>query len=212
MCLEVVDRLEQLPQRAAESIEPGDAQAVAGAGVVDEIGEAGMIEAPAGYDVGEDADGAGFPGGGRAGPRERRRRRFRCGPWCTVPPRAPRSAHRGSGPQSRPWHSRSVPRRCSFWVCGRSGLSTNAKPTRNEHGNAVPACSFAASFTSIPIMTLTRLFSLSPSHDMSSKVDFLVLGRRRARLPRLRRHRALRVSADLRADARRHCRGKKTWP
>ena len=41
--LEAVDRFEQLLERASQAVEPGDAQAVTGSGVVDELGEAGAV-------------------------------------------------------------------------------------------------------------------------------------------------------------------------
>ena len=58
--LEVVNGFEQLAQRASQTVEAGDAQAVPGSGVIDELGEAGAIRALPGGDVGEDTDGAGF--------------------------------------------------------------------------------------------------------------------------------------------------------
>ena len=58
--LETVDGFEQLPERAAESVEADDAQPVTGSGVLDELGQAGALEPLAGDDVSEDADGAGL--------------------------------------------------------------------------------------------------------------------------------------------------------
>ena len=50
--------VEVLLERTAEAVEAGDTQAVARAGVIDEFGEAGAVEALSGHDVGEDTDGA----------------------------------------------------------------------------------------------------------------------------------------------------------
>ena len=47
-------------QRASQTVEPGDAQAVTGSSVVDELGEPGTIRALSGGDVGEDTNRAGF--------------------------------------------------------------------------------------------------------------------------------------------------------
>ena len=58
--LEVVDGLEQLPERAAQTVEASDAQAVSGPGVVDELGEPGTLETLSGDDVGEHPDRAGL--------------------------------------------------------------------------------------------------------------------------------------------------------
>ena len=58
--LEAVNGFEQLAQRASQTVEPGDAQAVTGSGVVDELGQTGAVRALSGGDVGEDADGARF--------------------------------------------------------------------------------------------------------------------------------------------------------
>ena len=57
-CVELVHGLEQLLERTAEAVEVGDTQGVARAGVIDEFGEAGSVEALSGHDVGEDTDGA----------------------------------------------------------------------------------------------------------------------------------------------------------
>ena len=43
--LEAVDSLEQLPERAPQAVEASDAQAVAGSGMVDELGETGASRA-----------------------------------------------------------------------------------------------------------------------------------------------------------------------
>ena len=58
--LQAVDGLEQLAQRASQTVEPGDAQAVTRSGVVDELGETGAVRALSGGDVGEQTDGACF--------------------------------------------------------------------------------------------------------------------------------------------------------
>ena len=58
--LELVDGLEQLPERAPQAVEASDAQAVAGPGVVDELGEPGAIKTLSGDDVGEHPDRAGL--------------------------------------------------------------------------------------------------------------------------------------------------------
>ena len=52
--LEAVNGFEQLSQRASQTVEPGDAQAVTGSGVVDELGQTGTVRALPGGDVGED--------------------------------------------------------------------------------------------------------------------------------------------------------------
>ena len=64
---EAVDGFEQLPERTSEPVEANDAQAVTGSGVIDELGEAGALEALARDDVGEDADGAGLDEPGALG-------------------------------------------------------------------------------------------------------------------------------------------------
>ena len=58
--LEGVDGLEEFTQRAAESVEAGDAEAIAWSGMVDELGEPGAVRARSGGDVGEHADRAGL--------------------------------------------------------------------------------------------------------------------------------------------------------
>ena len=46
--VEAADRFEQLLERASQTVEPGDAQAVTGSGVVDELGEPGALRALSG--------------------------------------------------------------------------------------------------------------------------------------------------------------------
>ena len=58
--LEAVNGLKQLAQRASQTVEPGDAQATPGSGVVDELGEAGAVEALSGDDVGKHPDRTGL--------------------------------------------------------------------------------------------------------------------------------------------------------
>ena len=57
---QIVDGLEQLTERASETIEAGDAESIAGSGVVDEPRESGALERLPRDDVGEHADGAGL--------------------------------------------------------------------------------------------------------------------------------------------------------
>ena len=42
--LEPVDGFEQLSERASQTVEPGDAQSVAGSGVLDELGSSSTVE------------------------------------------------------------------------------------------------------------------------------------------------------------------------
>ena len=56
--LEIVDDFEQFPERASESVEANDAEAVTGSGVIDEFGQGRAVEALTRDDVGEDANGA----------------------------------------------------------------------------------------------------------------------------------------------------------
>ena len=58
--LEVLDRFEQFLEEAAEAIEAGDTEAVAGAGMVNESAQPGTLELSPGDHVDEDADGAGL--------------------------------------------------------------------------------------------------------------------------------------------------------
>ena len=58
--LEVGDDFEEFAQGASESVEAGDAQAIAGAGVVEEIGEPWSIGASSEGDIGENTNGAGL--------------------------------------------------------------------------------------------------------------------------------------------------------
>ena len=56
--LEAVDDFEKFSERASQTVEPGDAQSVAGSSVVDELGKTGAVRALSGGDVGEETDGA----------------------------------------------------------------------------------------------------------------------------------------------------------
>ena len=58
--LEAVDGFEQLAQRASQTVEPGDAQAVAGSSVLNELGKTGAVRALSGGDIGEQTDGTCF--------------------------------------------------------------------------------------------------------------------------------------------------------
>ncbi len=55
--LEVLDNFEQLLQRPAKAVEAGDAKAVAGPGMIDQLGQGRALGAVAGDHVREDADG-----------------------------------------------------------------------------------------------------------------------------------------------------------
>ena len=59
--LEAVDGFEQLAQRASQTVEPGDAQSVAGSSVLNEFGETGAVRALSGGDISEQTDGACLP-------------------------------------------------------------------------------------------------------------------------------------------------------
>ena len=59
--LEVLDRFEQFLERAPKAVEAGDAKAVAGAGMVDELAQPRALELSSGDHVNEDADGASLP-------------------------------------------------------------------------------------------------------------------------------------------------------
>ena len=56
--LEAIDDFEKLSERASQTVEPGDAQAVARSSVLDELGKTGAVRALSGGDVGEETDGA----------------------------------------------------------------------------------------------------------------------------------------------------------
>ena len=58
--LETVDRFEQLLEGAPEAVEAGDAEAVAGASMVDQLRQPRALELPAGDHVQEDTDGDGL--------------------------------------------------------------------------------------------------------------------------------------------------------
>ena len=77
---------------------------------------------------------------------------------------APQSGHRGSGPRSRPWHSRCGRLNCSFWICPGHGQYINPETTRNEHEKAGPGCSLVASLW-VP-SSCTR--GTRPSHAASA--------------------------------------------
>ena len=56
---EGVNGFEQLAQRPAQPVEPGDAEPIPGPSMVDELGESRALEALSGDDVDEHPDGAG---------------------------------------------------------------------------------------------------------------------------------------------------------
>ena len=56
--LEAIDDFEKLSERASQTVEPGDAQAVARSSVLDELGKTGAVRTLSGGDVGEETDGA----------------------------------------------------------------------------------------------------------------------------------------------------------
>ena len=64
---EGVNGFEQLAQRPPQAVESGDAQAIPGPGVVDELGQAGPVEALSRDGVGEHPDGAGLDEAGSLG-------------------------------------------------------------------------------------------------------------------------------------------------
>ena len=60
-CLEVLDRFEQFLERTPEAVEAGETEAVAGAGMVDELAQPQALELSSGNHIDKDADGANLP-------------------------------------------------------------------------------------------------------------------------------------------------------
>ena len=58
--LEGVNGFKQLAQRPSQAVEPSDAEAIHGPGVIHELGEAGALELFSGDDVGEHPERADF--------------------------------------------------------------------------------------------------------------------------------------------------------